>query len=241
MQDLIQIDFNIVQYMIIGFFGLVGFFRGWWKEGFSTFFLSLLLLMLKRPAFAEKFITIVNSILKALYNLVRDQLASTFSASAAVTTPPNVDPRTYQIYLITLIVLVITSYLIGRTAIGKNTVTPLGQVLGATLGILNGFVAISLIREYILQRFLPGAAFATAQETAGPPPSTFSIQFVDIPPWSIADGLLPWFIIAVGGVVMLAVIATGWDPKKKLKRTTPPGYKAPPEPPKKKQTITIEG
>ena len=44
MNSLVQVDFVVLMYMVAGVFGLVGFFRGWWKEAITAGLLSALLI-----------------------------------------------------------------------------------------------------------------------------------------------------------------------------------------------------
>ena len=66
----ITMDYAVLMWMVIILFGMVGFFRGWWKEGLTTGFLTILILLLKFPGLAEWLINNTNKILKILYIIV---------------------------------------------------------------------------------------------------------------------------------------------------------------------------
>jgi len=226
MRDLIQIDYQALTLMIVGAFGLVGFFRGWWKEAITTGLLTLLLLMLKVPSIATRIVQIMDRLVGIVWDLIQSiRQTSEFAAAAVeVGPPPEVNPQRYWVYVITLVVLVIASYFIGKTGLTQQ-VTAGGRLLGAILGFYNGFVAVSLVREFVIGRFLPGApAFAA---TAAPP-STVSVQVVNMPRTSIADPPTVYFLLGIGFLLLILAIATGWSfQKAKIKRKTPPGHKAP--------------
>jgi uncharacterized membrane protein required for colicin V production len=227
MTDLIEIDYQALVYMIIGAFGLVGFFRGWWKEAITTGLLTLLLLMLKVPSIATRIVQIMDTIVNTIWNFIQSlRESSSFVASTVqVGPPPDVNPQRYWVYVITLVVLVIVSYFIGKTGLTQNVAAG-GRLLGAILGFYNGFVVISLVREFIIGRFLPGAAAAAATAT---PPSTLSIQVVNMPQTSIADTPTIYLLIGVGLLLFIIAIGAAWKFEwAKISRKPLPLYRKPP-------------
>jgi len=229
MTDLIEIDYQALTLMIVGVFGLVGFLRGWWKEAFTTGLLTLLLVMLKEPDLATRIVNILDSIVDTVWNLIQSlRESSGFVASTVeVGPPPDVDPQRYWVYVITLIVLVIASYFIGKIGLTQYGFSAGARLLGAVLGFFNGFIIISLVREFVIGRFLPSAPASAATAT---PPSTFTIQVMDMPSSSIADDPTAIIVIIIGLVVVVLAIAAGWSRKKmNIKRKTPWGYTPPPK------------
>lgn len=236
--SIIEVDFQIIFYMIVGFFGLVGFLRGWWKEGITTIFLVFLLLLIQRPDIAIRIIDSINKVIKLIFTFftARSLEPEALAATAATVEPPvTIDPTTFKIYLITLIALVVASYFISNNRIGNNIVTPGGRLVGAVLGIINGVIALSLIREYAIGRFLPGAQVSAAAA----PPTTFALQVTNLPRSSITEGAAIWVFLIGGAILGLLVLGTRWQyTKGQLKSLTPPGYKAPPK--KKKVGDALE-
>jgi hypothetical protein len=230
MTDLIQIDYQVLTYMIVGAFGLVGFFRGWWKEAITTGLLTLLLLMLKVPTIATIIVGIMNRIVDTVWDLIQSLRESSEFAASAVEAgpPPDVDPQRYWIYVITLIVLVIASYFIGKTGLTQHGISAGARLLGAILGFYNGFVAISLIREFVIGRFLPDAPAFAATAT---PPSTMTVQVTNMPTGSIAEPPTVFFLIGIGLLLFIIAIASAWSIQRaKVSRKVPPLYGTPPAP-----------
>jgi hypothetical protein len=227
MTNLIEIDYQALVYMIVGAFGLVGFFRGWWKEAITTGLLTLLLVMLKVPSIATRIVEIMDTIVNAIWNFIQTlRGSSSFVASTVqVGAPPDVNPQRYWIYVITLVVLVIASYFIGKTGLTQNA-TAGGRLLGAIFGFYNGFVTVSLVREFVIGRFLPGASAAAATAT---PPSTVSIQVVNMPQTTITDTPTIYVLILVGLLLFIIAIAAAWKFEwAKISRKPLPGYRKPP-------------
>ncbi len=225
-----EIDYVVLMYMVMGLFGLVGFFRGWWKEGVTTFLLTLLVILLKVPEAAQAIIDTINKLIKLIYiiivahSLEAERIAEV--AKEIKQAPIVLNASDNHIYIITLIVLIILSYMVGKIGMGKDVtgVHPLGALLGGILGLFNGFVVISLVREYLVRRYLPGI---TPQDVPMEIQSA-AIRVNDIHV-SVMDGPTPWLIIAFGMLIALALVFTRISIQKtKVKTKPPPLYKTPP-------------
>ncbi len=231
MNDLIEIDYQALTLMIVSAFGLVGFFRGWWKEAITTGLLTLLLVMLKVPDVATPIVQFMDRIVDTLWEILQSiSESSEFVASAVeVGPPPEVDPQRYWIYVIVLIVLVIASYFIGKAGLTQS-VTAGGRLLGAVLGFYNGFVAVSLVREFVLGRFLPEAPATAATAT---PPAEVTITVTNFPEGSIAEAPIVFFLIGAGLLIFIIAVSTGWKFQwAQVSRKPLPLYKKPPAKPK---------
>ncbi len=216
MNGVLNIDFEVFFYMVVGLFGLVGFFRGWWKEAITTGLLVFLLIMLKYPALAATIIERINGII----DLVR--ASDAIRAAGAITPPATVDPGQSQFYIILLIVLVLASYFIGKMGVGDAAVTAGGRLFGGILGFTNGFIILSLLREYVLRRFLPDSGISAASVT----PNNITMTITNVPQTSITDGLTIWLLIIGGGLLFLSTLGTRFKFKKgSVTKQPPPGYR----------------
>jgi hypothetical protein len=212
-----QIDWTTLSYTVIVFFAVIGFFRGWWKEAITTFFLSMLVLLLQHPDWAETIIDWLNRVIEAGASFL----------NALVGFPEN--PQTFLqfdasrpgTWLIILFFMWSLSALIGwlllpgtasKTPSRYYVVTFMGRLFGVLLGAVNGFLIINLVREYLDGRSLPGNTALPTEITAqgasatGPAMSTLTIQAVNLPSMTILDSYIPWLIIATG-IIVLAMAA----------------------------------
>jgi hypothetical protein len=64
-----EIDWMFLSFLVIAFFAVGGFFKGWWKEAVATLFLVFLLLLLMRPDWAQTFINVLNQIILIIWEL----------------------------------------------------------------------------------------------------------------------------------------------------------------------------
>jgi len=216
MNGVLNIDFQVFFYMVVGLFGLVGFLRGWWKEAITTGLLVFLLIMLKYPTLAATIIERINGII----DLIR--ASDTIRAAGAIDPPATVDPAQSQFYVILLIVLVAASYFIGKVGLGNAAVTAGGRLFGGILGFTNGFIILSLLREYVLRRFLPNSGIAAASVT----PDNITMTITGVPQTSITDGLTIWILIIGGGLLFLASLSTRFKlTKGSISKQPPPGYR----------------
>lgn len=253
-----QINWTLLMYVVIIYFGIVGFSRGWWREAVFTGFLAILILLLQNPDWAQNLIDGINSVIAAVWsyiptgftNVVNNGLTNFFAITTRSDTPFQFDPGAPETWFIILGIIMIIAFIIGRLTFNYQP-TGLGKVLGFALGALNGYFLLSIVREYLDGRALPGqgtAAVAASSEISlvgsssfGPPDPSVAIQAVNLPDFTLLDSVIPWMAIGVGAFVLFAVFNTrygletdkaqGW----KIKTKVPPFYKQP-KPDKKPET-----
>jgi len=234
-----EINWVLLTYFVVIAFAISGFFRGWWKEGFTTGGLALLVMLLQTPTTAAAIVDTVNSIIIWFWSLGPDWFESFFQNILAIDVPTGqvfqLDPSSPNTWAWVLFLMVIATTLLGRLAGGPSTkATPMGGFLGALVGGLNGFLIVNILREYLDGRALPGqGAVATGSElilggqstAVSLPSSGFSIQFINLPPFTLLDSWTPWMFIIIGILVFMSVIRTGYSMQGvKIKHVKPYGY-----------------
>ena len=153
-----QIDWMAIIYLVVGFFALIGFFRGWWKEAITAFFLGILVFLLRTPEMAQAVIDWLNPILLTVWNWLPSSVHDLLATYLGLTSF-QLDASSRQTWLVILLVMLGFSFLLSalllpsqiRTAGSYTTyvVTPLASFLGGLLGGLNGFLVINLVKEYL--------------------------------------------------------------------------------------------
>lgn len=262
-----EINWTFLTYLVVGLFAFSGFLRGWWKEAITTFFLALLVFLLRLPGIAQALIDIVNRILAFIWGILPDSLRAFltdfFQRALGITTTGDIiqaDAGSGQTWLILLILFIVIATLIGWLTLPNRfqgpkgivyVTTPLAGILGGLIGGFNGLLVISLVREYLDGRNLPGGGTSLPSEitmtggggTTGIASSGVSLQATQLPNFTVLDSFLPWIIILIGVLFFLAVIKNRIDIKtdknkfRKFEYRPPFGYRraeyAPPPPPKK--------
>jgi hypothetical protein len=221
---MIQVDYNVLAYMVVGVFGLVGFFRGWWKEAVTAGLLTLLLVMLTVPDVATIIVNALNTAVDTVWNFIQSirQSSPAVASVAQVGAPPDVTPQNYWIYVFILVGLVLASYFLGKVGLTQG-LSAGSRLLGALVGFYNGFISVSLLREFVIGRYLPGASAAAASAT---PPSTVSVQVMNLPQASATDQPTVYILIAVGFLLFIIALITGFNIQGvKFSRKTPPLHK----------------
>jgi uncharacterized membrane protein required for colicin V production len=197
-----QIDWATLSLLVMGFFAITGFLRGWWREATTTVVLALFMLLLQQPALAETIIGFLNSFLAWIWDLVAPLLDSVIPLGS---TPFQLDASqgTTWVLLFFLILGGVTMFIRyampseagGRPGSSFYRPSILARLLGFGLGALNGFLILGLIREFMDGRTLPGqveqsaaAAAATGggitvfnENAYGPAAQTVALQFTDLP------------------------------------------------------------
>jgi hypothetical protein len=228
----VTVDYMVLMWMVIILFGLVGYFRGWWKEGITTIFLTMLVVLLQFRDLAELVVNTLNRFIKLIYIVIKahsldiERIAEVARDLGEI--PIKLDPTATETYILALIGLLVVSYIIGKVGINKEVIGPsfLGRLFGLIFGLLNGFTVISLVREYVVGRYLPGATEAVRE---GATATTIALTVEDMPSPSIMEGLAPWLIVSIGAVLLFGVVATRWGRETpRVTSRVPPGYKTPP-------------
>jgi hypothetical protein len=205
---MVEINWTVITYFMIGLFALSGFFKGWWKEAVTTVFMVGLVLLLQNPDLAQSLVDAMNSIIAWVWDLFGQ-------ASQA----PQLDAGSTTTWIIILILAIIFSVLVSRLLLpgaaresgASYAVRPMGSILGGLLGAVNGFLIINLIREYVDGRNLPPSGLttelsATGGSNLGMASSGVTFTAVDVPTITILDSFVPWLIIGLGIIVFLALL-----------------------------------
>jgi hypothetical protein len=215
-----EISWTILAYIIIGLFALSGFFKGWWKEAVTTWFLAFLVFLLYFPPLAQLVISLINfifaTIARLLPNTWRANLQNFLEATLGITTVDGaiqLDAGNGGTWLVILLLFIGLAIFISRSSLPSDFRSGLKEVyrpglwaslLGAAIGALNGFIIISLITAYLNGANLPGATAAVRQAA---PPAQGLVQAVAVPNFVITESFLPWILIVIGLVVFVLAIS----------------------------------
>jgi hypothetical protein len=222
--DQISINYETLMIIVVALFALSGFLRGWWREGITTIFLILLTIFLTQPELAESIIEIVNGLIETVWNILSNLfetlgLVQATVGAAATTSPIVLDPNDRPLFIIILIVMVLLSYFTSKITLGGKTITTGGRIFGGIVGAINGFLAVNLVKEYIVGRFFPTTGLS-AQSAA---PSQLSLAITDVPPESVFTDTSQLLVIGIGVVILALLLANRLTSKGKVRN--PWGYK----------------
>jgi hypothetical protein len=205
--DVIAIDYEMLMIIVVALFALSGFLRGWWREGITTIFLILLTVFLTQPELAGTMIEFINGLIAAAWSMlsnILEALGLVDPAVAAAAEPPIVlDPNDRTVFIILLIVMVVLSYFTSKITLGGKTITVAGRIFGGIVGAINGFLAVNLVKEYIVGRFFPATGLS-AQTAA---PDQLAIAITNVPPESVFTDTSQLLVIGIGVVILALLLA----------------------------------
>ena len=217
----VEIDWTLITYFVIGLFALSGFVRGWWKEAITTFFMGLLILLLRMPDVATFVIDRLNQMLLLVWANLPASFKDYLSTSLGLTSP-QIDASSKQTWLVILILLLGLSILLSRLLLPNSlssartyytyAVTPLGSFLGGLLGGLNGFLIINLVKEYMTGSSLPVTNQTTTEVAAasgqiiGIASSGVGLQATDLPVFTTLNPFVGWLVVIFGLFMLLLII-----------------------------------
>ena len=242
-----EINWTVLVVIFIGLFALMGFYKGWWKEGVTTVFLAFLVFLLQMPVVAQFFIDVTNAVIITVWSVLPASiidfiqgLLTAWPGITATDAPPIINAGAGQTWLVILLLSIAAATLAGRTYLpswGRNlgagqtfdtyVVTQSGGLFGALLGALNGWLIVILVRAYLDGRNLPGGGGAVASSS-----DSVLVQAVNISNSTILDSFLPWIIVGLSLLVISAAAKSRVTPlplakpdKDGYRKTE---YKAPP-------------
>jgi hypothetical protein len=205
--SLITLNWETLVIIVASLFALGGFLRGWWREGVTTIFLILLTIFLTSPELAGNIIDFINGVIEAAWSIFRNLFEALGLAQptlgTAATSPIVIDPSDRTVFIIILIIMVVLSYFTSKITLGGRTATLAGRIFGGILGAINGFLAVNLVKEYIVGRFFPETGL-TAQTAA---PDQLSISVTDVPPESVFSDTAQLLVIGLGIVILALILA----------------------------------
>ena len=195
----IYVNYEQMKWVFVGVFAFVGLFRGWLKELFTAFLLVLMALPLVYPSLADTIITFFNKLVQmfSAFLSVVNNSDTTVQGSAFT------DSNSYTLFIIILGALVILSYMSDRIGFKQSEMTAFSAALGGLLGAFNGFMIISLVKDYVLGNFLASQAMQT-QGMGMPTISDMTMSIENVPPEPFYQGMgtiLP--IVLVGGIFVI--------------------------------------
>jgi hypothetical protein len=204
-----EINWAVLAYILIGLFALSGFFKGWWKESITTYFLLFLVLLLYVPLLAQIFVASLNFIFALIAGILPDSwriaLADWLETGLGIPTVNGaiqLDPTNGGTWLVILIVFVGLGILLGRALLPnyfrKGVIYIPGikaSLLGALIGAFNGFLIVSLITAY-----LGSGPTTAAPESAG------VLRAVAVPRFTLTESWIPWVFIIISLLVIVAAL-----------------------------------
>jgi len=204
----IEIPYDQMVLLVMGLFMFVGATRGLRRELVTSCVLIALLAFLVKPELAApvveyvgRFIRLVLAFIQGRGNLDLTKLLERYNA---IELPFDAD-NPYLFLIIVLVGFAVLSY--GTSGAAKG-ISALGRILGGLLGLFNGFMIISLIKEYVIkyfQRSAPELAVAA-------PPSQVSVAVRGLPPEGLLGGasqqIVLVLLVLVAGMLVIGVVVT---------------------------------
>ncbi|GEM_PF-2679185 len=205
----ISVSYNDLQLVVIMLFGFIGIFRGWLKELFTSFLLVLMALPLFYPEMAKAIIDLVNRLFAIFMKLLAVLTNGTVVQAAAVE-----EAESYKLFVIILAILVVLSYTSDRIGFAEQKLTAFSALLGGIIGAFNGFLALSLAKDYVLGNFFTGGAEIQAAAMV----SDLSLSIGDVPTGPSFGDVRAYFPIMILAVLFVVLFGRFFKLQSPLKK-----------------------
>jgi len=211
----VPIPYDQVLLLVMGLFMFVGATRGAFREAITTAGLVVLLALLIKPELAELIIGYLARLLKLIIAFFRSGFSvnpeALLGAYGKVEVPISGD-NPYPILILALVVFVFLSY----SSRGGKDVAAFSRIVGGLLGLFNGFLVVTLFKDYLLNYIYKRNPVAMA--TVGGTPAQVSVAVSGLPTSGLlaGDGLYPALALlgTVAAVLLISSVA-GVSLKKK--------------------------
>jgi hypothetical protein len=195
----LPIEYSDLLTLVLALFAFIGLMRGWYKEGITSLFATALAILVWKPEMARKFIEMVNSVIKLFVMFFQAGFSLDPGKLVAQSVDPGtlIDPDSYRVYVVITVALLIASYFIGEATF-KGKVPPLSRLLGGILGAFNGYMILSLIKEYMVNYMRAKNQLYVASDQ-------LSIQMTEVPPSNMFAGpsIIFIFVVLIGVIALL--------------------------------------
>jgi hypothetical protein len=192
----IFVNYSDLLLVVIMLFGFIGFFRGWLKELFTFSLLVVMALPLFYPEMADFVIEFANRVF-----LIITKFFAILTDTEVVQTAAVDESNSYRLFVIILAVLVVLSYTSDRIGFTPENRTVFSALFGGLFGALNGFIVITLVKDYVLGNFFSGGEPQVAATASG-----LSISVEDVPGGSYlgdVNAILPIVVVATIFLILL--------------------------------------
>jgi hypothetical protein len=195
----LPIKYSDLLLLVLAIFAFVGLMRGWYKEAVTTLAVAALAVLVWQPSIAKQIVDVANKLIGLVAMFVRAGFSLDLGKITAQKVDPGwlLDPYSYRLYIVVTVILLIASYMIGDVSF-KNRLTPLGRLLGGILGLCNGYVILSLLRQYIIN-------YLRARNQAFVASNELSMKLTAVPAQSFFSGygIIFVFLVVIGVVALL--------------------------------------
>ncbi len=195
----IPISYDQLMLLVMGLFMFVGASRGWRQEFISSCVLLTLMAILIEPSLAARLIDYLSKLARLVLAFLRGLGSLDFgeleARYGAIQLPFDGD-NPYLLLIAVLIGFVFVSY---NIQINTKGLSALSRILGGLLGLLNGFIMVSLFRQYVLRYFQKASPMLWSQAGATP---EVSVTLQNVPTGDMVAGDR-WQLV----IVLLALIA----------------------------------
>jgi hypothetical protein len=193
----IEIPYDQLMLLVMGLFMFIGATRGLHREAITTLGLVVLSALLVEPGLAgpiigylSKMVQLIVAFIVSHFSVDLQTLMDTYSKIEV----PFSRENPYAFLIFALIAFVLLSY----TSRATKDATALSRLLGGLLGLFNGFLVISLFKEYVVKyiRLRDPATVAALG-----PPTQVSVALKNLPLSGALTGSSLQFVVVILGAV----------------------------------------
>jgi hypothetical protein len=200
----VQIPYDQLMLLVMGLFMFVGATRGWYREFWTSVVLLCLTGLLLKPSLAAPIVEYLAKALRLIIAFVQGGFSldlTRLAARVAKVEIPFGGDNPYLLLIIILLGFVLVSY---NTRGDTKDVTAMSRLLGGLIGLFNGFVVLTLFKEYVIKYIRE----RTPQLAAASSPSSVAVALGDVPGGGVLQGASLQVLLVVGAAMLAVLIGS---------------------------------
>jgi hypothetical protein len=202
----VVIPYDTILLLVMGLFMFVGATRGAFREAITTVGLVVLLAILLRPELAQVIVGYLSRLLRLIIAFFRSGFSvnpETLLGTYGQVKVPFTGENPYPVLILALVVFVFLSY----GSRGGKDVTAFSRIVGGLLGLFNGFLVVTLFKDYVVKYITQRNPAEVA--ALGAPPAEVSVALSRLPTAGLlANNSLYTGLALLGALTALLLIGS---------------------------------
>jgi hypothetical protein len=200
----VEIPYDYLMLLVMGLFMFVGATRGWYREFWTSVVLLCLTGLLLKPSLAAPIVEYLAKAIRLIIAFVQGGFSldlTRLAVRVAKVQIPFGGDNPYLLLIIILLGFVLISY---NTRTDTKDVTAMSRLLGGLIGLFNGFVVLTLFKEYVIKYIRE----RTPQLAATANPSSVAIALGQVPGGGLLQGTSLQVLAVVGAAMVVVLIGS---------------------------------
>ncbi|MBC7264378.1 MAG: hypothetical protein H5T64_08455 [Chloroflexi bacterium] len=202
----IDIPYDVILALVMGLFMLIGYSRGWHREFITSVSLVALTIFYIKPELAKPVVGYIDTFLRLLIAFVKSGFRFDLQMLSERMDFVLLHPENPEGFLLVVLGIIVVLSYTTHIGLGNEKATAISRLMGGLLGLFNGFLAVSLAKEFVI-KFLRETRPQAVTLQAGGVVDQLAVSVRGVTPGDLFQGRGPFLL----GIAMAVVILMTWE------------------------------